>query len=125
MSLTRRIALGAITFITLTEVGMASSLLLPSPDQLAGDWKLYAQKDVGHVCTLRLHAPQTLLSGELDCAEKLLGVRVSAWLVTPDTLALVGGDGVALRHFNRVQPGLYEWDVEAGKTLRLERLDPP
>ncbi|MBV6285895.1 AprI/Inh family metalloprotease inhibitor [Pseudomonas aegrilactucae] len=123
MTLKRRIALGAITFMTLTEVGMASSLLLPTPEQLAGAWKLYRASEPAAACTVHLQAPQTLLGGELDCAERLLGVRVTAWLVTPDTLALVGDDGSALRHFNRVKPGVYEFGYDADKTLRLERLD--
>jgi len=123
MTLTRRIALGAITFMSLTEVGMASTPLLPSPEQMAGNWKLYRASEPATACTLHLQAAQTLLGGELDCAQRLLGARVTAWLVTPDMLGLVGDNGVALHNFNRVRQGLYELTSDADKTLRLEKLD--
>ena len=125
MAFKHRIALGATLLLMLTEVGMASSLLLPSPGQLAGDWKLYRATEPTAACTVHLQAPETLLTGDLDCVERVLGARATAWLVTPDTLALVGGDGVVLRHFNRVTPDLYEWGFDADKAMRLERLELP
>ena len=44
---------------------------------------------------------------------------------TPEQGWAVGGDGVVLRHFNRVTPNLYEWGFDADKAVRLERLPAP
>jgi hypothetical protein len=115
------VALGAVSMMLITEVGMASSLLLPNPAQLAGDWELYAEHEKAAACQLQLRAPETLLEGDLQCLQQLIGQPASGWLVTPDTLALMGADGSALVHFSRYKPGLYKWTTPAGKTLLLER----
>lgn len=122
MALKRMIALGAIPLMLMTEVGMASSLLLPTPAQLAGDWTLYPENDRAAGCELHLDAAQTL-RGDLKCAQKLIGKRQrpSGWLPTPDTLALLGGSGSALVHFNRYKPGIFKWTSISGKILLLER----
>ncbi|HEK1688311.1 TPA: AprI/Inh family metalloprotease inhibitor [Pseudomonas putida] len=118
----RMIALGAIPLMSMTEVGMASSLLLPNAAQLAGRWALYPQQQAS-ACTLRLSANEGALDGDLACAESLLGVRPGSWLVTPDTLALVGGDGSTVVHFSRQGAGRYTWTSPAGSAVVLERVD--
>ncbi|WP_433885011.1 AprI/Inh family metalloprotease inhibitor [Pseudomonas vranovensis] len=120
MALKRMIALGAIPLMLMTEVGMASSLLLPTPAQLAGDWTLYPENDRAAGCELQLDAAQTL-HGDLQCAEGLIGQRPSGWLPTPDTLALLDGSGSALVHFNRFKPGIFKWISPSKKILFLER----
>ncbi|AXO89223.1 peptidase [Pseudomonas parafulva] len=117
------IALGAIALISMTEVGMASSLLLPSAAQLAGRWQLYPQPRPAEGCALRLEAEQGTLDGDLACAQALLGLRPGSWLVTPDTLALVGADGSTVVHFSRQQVDRYTGTVPGGEVLVLERLD--
>lgn len=119
----RMIALGAIPLMSMTEVGMASSLLLPNAAQLAGRWALYPQQQQASACTLRLSASEGALDGDLACAERLLGVRPGSWLVTPDTLALVGGDGSTVVHFSRQGAGRYTWTSVAGSAVVLERVD--
>ncbi|MNJ63726.1 Alkaline proteinase inhibitor precursor [compost metagenome] len=121
MAFKRMIALGAVPLMLITEVGMAGSLLLPNPAQLAGDWTLYPENEPAAACQLRLYAPETRLGGDLQCLQQLLGQSASSWLVTPDTLALVGADGSAVVHFNRYKPDSYKWITPAGKTLLLKR----
>ena len=120
MAFKRMIALGAIPLMLMTEVGMASSLLLPTPAQLAGDWTLYPEADRAAGCELYLDVTQTL-RGDLQCVEVLIGKRPSGWLPTPDTLALLDGSGSALVHFNRYKPGMFKWTSASGETLLLER----
>ncbi|MEN5201141.1 AprI/Inh family metalloprotease inhibitor [Pseudomonas wadenswilerensis] len=120
MAFKRMIALGAIPLMLMTEVGMASSLILPTPAQLAGEWTLYPEADPAAGCELHLEETQTL-HGDLDCVEELIGARPGGWLPTPDTLALMGGSGTALVHFNRYKPGIFKWTSASGKTLLLER----
>lgn len=121
MAFKRMIALGAIPLMLITEVGMAGSLLLPNPAQLAGDWELYPENEQAAACQLQLHAPETWLGGDLQCLQHLIGQSVSRWLVTPDTLALIGADGSAVVHFNRYKHESYKWITPAGKTLLLKR----
>jgi hypothetical protein len=117
------IALAAIPLMSITEVGMASSLLLPNAAQLAGRWQLYPEQQQAEACNLRLSAGEGALTGDLDCAERLVGLRPGSWLVTPDTLALVGADGSSVVHFNREGAGRYAWTTPQGTPLVLERLD--
>lgn len=119
----RRVAQAAITLMCMNEVAMASSLLLPNAAQLAGRWQLYPLQQQAQACDLRLQASEGKLAGDLDCAEGLLGVRPGSWLVTPDTLALVGGDGSSVVHFSREGAQRYAWTAPDGKQLVLERLD--
>ncbi|QXI44712.1 protease inhibitor Inh/omp19 family protein [Pseudomonas wayambapalatensis] len=119
----RMIALAAISLMSMTEVGMASSLLLPNAAQLAGRWQLYAQPQQASACSLNLAASEGALDGDLACAENLLGVRPGSWLVTPDTLALVGSDGSTVVHFSRQGAGRYTWTSAAGSAVVLERVD--
>ncbi|WP_256660324.1 AprI/Inh family metalloprotease inhibitor [Pseudomonas sp. RIT623] len=117
------IALAAITLMSMTEVGMASSLLLPNAAQMAGDWTLQPEEQGGQSCNLRLGATEGEIEGDLDCARDLLGLRPGSWLVTPDTLALVGGDGSSVVHFNREGAKRYAWTRPDGTQLVLKHLD--
>ncbi|MFK0312778.1 AprI/Inh family metalloprotease inhibitor [Pseudomonas sp. NPDC090233] len=118
------IALGAIPLMVITEVCMASSLLLPNAAQLAGRWQLYCDLQPASVCALHLGASDGELNGDLVCAERLLGLRPGTWLVTPDTLALVGADGSQAVHFSRQGAGHYTGTRADGTHLVLERQDP-
>ncbi|MDH1633029.1 AprI/Inh family metalloprotease inhibitor [Pseudomonas mosselii] len=119
----RTIALAAIPLMSMTEVVMASSLLLPNAAQLAGRWQLYPEQQQAQACDLRLGATEGEIDGDLECAKGLIGLRPGSWLVTPDTLALVGGDGSSVVHFNREGAQRYAWTRPDGKQLVLERLD--
>ncbi|WP_460418465.1 AprI/Inh family metalloprotease inhibitor [Pseudomonas sp. microsymbiont 2] len=119
----RTIALAAISLMSMIEVVMASSLLLPNAAQLAGRWQLYPEQQQAQACDLRLGATEGEIEGDLDCAKGLIGLRPGSWLVTPDTLALVGGDGSSVVHFSREGAQRYAWTTPDGKQLVLERLD--
>lgn len=119
----RTIALAAIPMVSMTEVVMASSLLLPNAAQLAGRWQLYSEQQQAQACDLRLGATEGEIEGDLECAKGLIGLRPGSWLVTPDTLALVGGDGSSVVHFSREGAQRYAWTTPDGKQLVLERLD--
>ena len=119
----RTIALAAIPMVSMTEVVMASSLLLPNAAQLAGRWQLYPEQQQAQACDLRLGATEGEIEGDLECAKGLIGLRPGSWLVTPDTLALVGGDGSSVVHFSREGAQRYAWTAPDGKQLVLERLD--
>ncbi|PYC22998.1 AprI/Inh family metalloprotease inhibitor [Pseudomonas mosselii] len=119
----RTIALAAIPMMSMTEVVMASSLLLPNAAQLAGRWQLYPEQQQAQACDLRLGAAEGEIEGDLECAKELIGLRPGSWLVTPDTLALVGGDGSSVVHFSREGAQRYAWTTPDGKQLVLERLD--
>ncbi|MBC3435028.1 AprI/Inh family metalloprotease inhibitor [Pseudomonas sp. BW16M2] len=119
----RTIALAAIPMVSMTEVVMASSLLLPNAAQLAGRWQLYPEQQQAQACDLRLGATEGEIEGDLECAKGLIGLRPGSWLVTPDTLALVGGDGSSVVHFSREGAQRYAWTTPDGKQLVLERLD--
>ncbi len=120
MALKRMIALGAIPLMLMTEVGMASSLVLPTPAQLAGDWTLYPEGNWAAGCELQLDVAQTL-RGDLECVEGLTGRRPNGWLPTPDTIALLDGSDRPPVHFGRYKPGIYKWTSASGKILLLER----
>ncbi|QZP28194.1 protease inhibitor Inh/omp19 family protein [Pseudomonas mosselii] len=119
----RTIALAAIPMVSMTEVVMASSLLLPNAAQLAGRWQLYPEQQQAQACDLRLGATEGEIEGDLECAKGLIGLRPGSWLVTPDTLALVGSDGSSVVHFSREGAQRYAWTTPDGKQLVLERLD--
>ncbi|MBV4503517.1 protease inhibitor Inh/omp19 family protein [Pseudomonas sp. BW13M1] len=119
----RMIALAAVPMVSMTEVVMASSLLLPNAAQLAGRWQLYPEQQQAQACDLRLGATEGEIEGDLECAKGLIGLRPGSWLVTPDTLALVGGDGSSVVHFSREGAQRYAWTTPDGKQLVLERLD--
>ncbi|MFF7107682.1 AprI/Inh family metalloprotease inhibitor [Pseudomonas sichuanensis] len=118
------IAVWAISLMVMTEVSMASSLLLPNPAQLAGRWQLYPESQQAQACELRLDANEGALGGDLDCVAQLIGLRPGSWLVTPDTLALVGGDGSSVVHFSREGALRYGWTAPDGTPLILERQHP-
>jgi hypothetical protein len=75
-------------------------------------------------CELRLDANEGALGGDLECVAQLIGLRPGSWLVTPDTLALVGGDGSNVVHFSREGALRYGWTAPDGTPLILERQQP-
>ncbi|WP_017905889.1 protease inhibitor Inh/omp19 family protein [Pseudomonas asplenii] len=100
---------------------MARSLILPSPETLAGDWQLYPQEDRAGACELQLSAQAPALAGDLDCAAAWLGQRPTRWEPTPDGIWFYGAEGVGIVHLNRQEEGLYEARLQDGRTLVLLR----
>ncbi|WP_419736200.1 AprI/Inh family metalloprotease inhibitor [Pseudomonas sp. COR18] len=80
---------------------MASSLVLPSRESLAGQWQLSSSASPARTCVLELAAQPPILTGDLECATELLGERPSGWEPTPDGLWLFDQQGSGLVHLNR------------------------
>lgn len=88
-----------------TESTMASSLLLLSPAQLAGSWTFYPQDDATHRCTVQLVAEHKTFNSEVKCLKTWLGEVPKKLVANPDGIYLMGPDGTALVHMNRIEPG--------------------
>ena len=107
-----------------TESAMANSLLLLSPAQLAGNWTFYPQDDVDQACTVRLIAENRAFSPEVKCLQAWLGEVPKSWSPTPDGIYLMGPDGTALVHMNRIEPGRYEAQLKSKAVLVMVREQP-
>ncbi|WP_225920013.1 AprI/Inh family metalloprotease inhibitor [Pseudomonas vanderleydeniana] len=120
---TRQKHLGAwLLALSLTFMGeavMASSLVLPSRESLAGQWLLSSSADPARNCVLQLSAQPPLLAGDLECATELLGARPGSWEPTPDGLWLFDQEGSGLVHLNR-DAGRY-WATSRQGELTLSR----
>lgn len=97
---------------------MASSLVLPSTDQLAGHWQLRQQEQV---CELDLIAQPNSLAGDIDCAQQWLGQKPLTWLPTPDGIWLMNAEGTGITHLNRQKEGEYTARSASGLELLLQR----
>ncbi|WP_409497507.1 AprI/Inh family metalloprotease inhibitor [Pseudomonas fragi] len=100
---------------------MASSLLLLSPAQLAGSWTFYPLDDATHRCTVQLVAEHKTFNSEVKCLKTWLGEVPKSWSPTPDGIYLMGPDGTALVHMNRIEPGHYEAQVKTETVLVMVR----
>ena len=100
---------------------MASSLLLLSPAQLAGSWTFYPQDDANHTCTVQLIAEHKVFNDQAQCLKTWLGEVPKSWSPTPDGVYLMGQDGTALVHMNRIEPGHYEAQVNPQTVLVMVR----
>ncbi|MCF6762885.1 AprI/Inh family metalloprotease inhibitor [Pseudomonas fragi] len=103
---------------------MASSLLLLSPAQLAGSWTFYPQNDAKDRCTVQLVAEHKTFSNEVKCLQAWLGEVPKSWSPTPDGIYLMGPDGTALVHMNRIEPGHYEAQLKSKVVLVMVRKQP-
>ncbi|NVZ67300.1 AprI/Inh family metalloprotease inhibitor, partial [Pseudomonas gingeri] len=75
---------------------MASSLLLPSRESLAGQWQLSVNDGSAQICVLELCVQAPTLAGDLQCAARLLGQQPGSWEPTPDGLWLFDQEGNGL-----------------------------
>lgn len=112
----RRVFLGLLMSAGAT--AMASSLILPSPAQLAGHWELHQQDQV---CPLDLIENASALGGDVECASRWLGDTPSSWSPTPDGIWLMNAEGTGISHLNRVKEGEYEVRTKSGETIVLRR----
>lgn len=104
-----------------TESAMANSLLLMSPAQLAGSWTFYLQGDAKEACKVQLVAEHKTFSAQVKCLKTWLGEVPKSWSPTPDGLFLMGEDGTALVHMNRIEPGHYEAKIKPETVLVMVR----
>ncbi|QGF91730.1 AprI/Inh family metalloprotease inhibitor [Pseudomonas sp. CFSAN084952] len=97
---------------------MASSLVLPTSAQLAGQWEL---KNRDQVCSLKLVEQANVLEGDIACVEQWLGDKPLTWSSTPDGIWLFNAEGAGIIHMNRQKEGDYQARTKAGKAVRMQR----
>ena len=98
---------------------MASSLVLPTPAQLAGHWEL---KQQGKVCALELLEQANALEGDIACVAQWLGEKPLTWSPTPDGIWLICAEGSGITHLNRQKEGEYEARTKTGEVVVLQRI---
>ncbi|KPG91938.1 hypothetical protein AEQ67_28590 [Pseudomonas sp. RIT-PI-q] len=124
----RTIAWLLVTFMMFFgDLAMASSLKLADPSQLAGKWQatLIAnggspESQASTVCTLVLHANQTLGEGA-ECLSAWLGEQTTGWFTEPDGLAITGPEGSKVLFFSQHRDGFYQSTLKSGLIITLQR----
>ncbi|PRW69102.1 alkaline proteinase inhibitor [Pseudomonas fluorescens] len=107
-----------VLFVSAGAHAMASSLVLPTSAQLAGEWEL---KQQDQVCALELVEQANALEGDIACAEQWLGDKPLTWSPTPDGIWLFNAEGSGITHLNRQKEGDYQARTKAGEVVRLQR----
>ncbi|MBA6041564.1 protease inhibitor Inh/omp19 family protein [Pseudomonas lactis] len=107
-----------VLFVSAGAHAMASSLVLPTSAQLAGQWEL---KQQDQVCALKLVEQANVLEGDIACAEQWLGDKPQTWSPTPDGIWLFNAEGSGITHLNRQKEGDYQARTKAGEVVTLQR----
>ncbi|MDN5483802.1 MAG: protease inhibitor Inh/omp19 family protein [Pseudomonas sp.] len=107
-----------VLFVSAGAHAMASSLVLPTSAQLAGQWEL---KQQDQVCALKLVEQANALEGDIACAEQWLGDKPLTWSPTPDGIWLFNAEGSGITHLNRQKEGDYQARTKAGEVVTLQR----
>lgn len=107
-----------VMFVSAGAHAMASSLVLPTPAQLAGHWEL---KQQDQVCSLELLEQANALSGDVACVARWLGDKPLSWSPTPDGIWLMNAEGSGITHLNRQREGEYEGRTQSGGVVVLQR----
>jgi hypothetical protein len=103
---------------------MASSLVLPSAQSLAGQWQV---ANAEQQCQIEfLAGEQSEINGyslvdRQHCLEKVLTVEVVGWRPAPDGIALLRADGSTLAFFSR-DGDIYRNQLGADDGLTLKAL---
>ncbi len=103
---------------------MASSLVLPSAQSLAGQWQV---ADAEQQCQIEfLAGEQSEINGyslvdRQHCLEKVLTAEVVGWRPAPDGIALLRADGSTLAFFSR-DGDIYRNQLGADDGLTLKAL---
>ncbi|MDY4301648.1 AprI/Inh family metalloprotease inhibitor [Pseudomonas salmasensis] len=107
-----------VLFVSAGAHAMASSLVLPTAAQLAGQWEL---KQQDQVCALKLVEQANALEGDIACVEQWLGDKPQTWSPTPDGIWLFNAEGSGITHLNRQKEGDYQARTKAGNVVTLQR----
>ncbi|WP_138763010.1 AprI/Inh family metalloprotease inhibitor [Pseudomonas lactis] len=107
-----------VLFVSAGAHAMASSLVLPTSAQLAGQWEL---KQQDQVCALKLVEQANALEGDIACVEQWLGDKPQTWSPTPDGIWLFNAEGSGITHLNRQKEGDYQARTKAGEVVTLQR----
>ncbi len=118
----RNIAAAVALLAAISGVSMATSLKLPSPAELSGKWRLFAQARPSEACELQLNTDAPQLGGDPACASRWLSDTPTGWFPTPDGLAFTDKEGSGLVHFNHMGNQLYQARLPGGDLLTLARL---
>lgn len=103
---------------------MASSLVLPSAQSLAGQWQV---ANAEQQCQIEfLAGEQSEINGyslvdRQHCLEKVLTAEVVGWRPAPDGIALLRADGSTLAFFSR-DGDIYRNQLDADDGLTLKAL---
>lgn len=103
---------------------MASSLILPTAQSLAGQWQV---ADAEHQCQIAfLASEQSETNGyqlvdRQGCLKKVLTAEVVGWRPAPDGIALLQADGSTLVFFSR-DGDIYRNQLGADDGLTLKAL---
>ena len=103
---------------------MASSLVLPSAQSLAGQWQV---ANAEQQCQIEfLAGEQSEINGyslvdRQHCLEKVLTAEVGGWRPAPDGIALLRADGSTLAFFSR-DGDIYRNQLGADDGLTLKAL---
>ncbi|WP_073522415.1 AprI/Inh family metalloprotease inhibitor [Pseudomonas fluorescens] len=107
-----------VLFVSAGAHAMASSLVLPTAAQLAGQWEL---KQQDQVCALKLVEQANALEGDIACVEQWLGDKPLTWSPTPDGIWLFNAEGSGITHLNRQKEGDYQARTKTGEVVTLQR----
>ncbi|UJD78361.1 alkaline proteinase inhibitor [Serratia rubidaea] len=114
-----------MTYCITTGAAMASSLVLPSAQSLAGEWQV-ARGDTQ--CRVALRADKQpaangyQLQDEQQCLQTLLTAPAAGWRPAPDGIALLQADGATLAFFSR-DGDVYRHRIGDEDGLTLKALD--
>ncbi|KFB87505.1 alkaline proteinase inhibitor [Serratia grimesii] len=103
---------------------MASSLILPTAQSLAGQWQV---ADAEQQCQIVFSASEQSetngyqLVDQQGCLEKVLAAEVVGWRPAPDGIALLQADGSTLVFLSR-DGGIYRNQLGAADGLTLKAL---
>jgi hypothetical protein len=103
---------------------MASSLILPTAQSLAGQWQV---ADAEQQCQIVFSASEQSetngyqLVDQQGCLKKVLAAEVVGWRPAPDGIALLQADGSTLVFFSR-DGGIYRNQLGAADGLTLKAL---
>jgi len=108
-----------VMFVSAGAHAMASSLVLPTSAQLAGNWQLHQQDQV---CALDLLEQANALGGDVACVAQWLGDKPLTWSPTPDGIWLFNAEGSGITHLNRQKDGEYQARTKSGTVVELKRV---
>lgn len=103
---------------------MASSLVLPSAQSLAGQWQLANGEQQCQVALLDSEQRDTngyQLQDQQQCLHEVFSAPVVGWRPAPDGIALLQADGTTLAFFSR-EGAVYRHQTDTAASLTLKFL---
>nr|O87807.1 RecName: Full=Alkaline proteinase inhibitor; Flags: Precursor [Pseudomonas tolaasii]CAA07698.1 eprI protein [Pseudomonas tolaasii] len=107
-----------VLFVSAGAQAMASSFVVPSTAQMAG--QLGIEATGSGVCAGPAEQANAL-AGDVACAEQWLGDKPVSWSPTPDGIWLMNAEGTGITHLNRQKEGEYTGRTPSGADVTLQR----